>query len=115
MTRYTLTVTLDSPTEFEDDEQLYLQITNAMRYQLMQGGCTLVGVVRERPHLKGPPDARQFALSISDERGAWNGRGPIITLHASQATAEAAVTEYVSANWESEIGDDQCPKTAVKR
>ena len=53
-----------------------------------------------------------YILTIRERNDSWAGRSPAVSEHASRGKAEAALREYVSRNWDSEIGtnppDDPC-------
>jgi mono/diheme cytochrome c family protein len=47
-----------------------------------------------------------YVLTIREKNHSWAGRSPVRTVHATNEEATAALVEYVSQNWDAEIGSD---------
>lgn len=45
-----------------------------------------------------------YILTIRERNDSWAGRSPAVSEHASLREAETALSEYVSRNWDSEMG-----------
>jgi hypothetical protein len=47
-----------------------------------------------------------FILTIREKAHSWAGRPPVRSEHATRASAEAALLEYVRRNWDAEMGTE---------
>jgi len=47
-----------------------------------------------------------YILTIQERNHSWAGRGPVRSEHATKEEAQATLIEYVSRNWDAEIGTE---------
>lgn len=50
-----------------------------------------------------------FVLVIREVRNSWAGRGPLATMHATEAEAHAELVSWVKENWDDEMDGDELP------
>jgi hypothetical protein len=48
-----------------------------------------------------------YTLTIKERNHSWSGRSPARSVHATKDEAERALIEYVTRNWDAEVGDER--------
>jgi hypothetical protein len=48
-----------------------------------------------------------YILIIKEQNDSWAGRAPVRIVHSTKEEAEAALAEYVTRNWDTEVGDER--------
>ena len=47
-----------------------------------------------------------YTLTIKERNHSWSGRSPARSVHATKDEAERALIEYVTRNWDAEVGTE---------
>jgi hypothetical protein len=48
-----------------------------------------------------------YTLIVKERNHSWAGRRPIRSVHSTKEEAETALVEYVTRNWDAEVGSER--------